>query len=209
MGLDMYLLKTKRYKNASPKVINTVSCYLYWEKNLKNDITMEDCLRNLIEFLPSEDVINYYRQNVDGEYGLFDEVGYWRKANSIHRWFVDKVQDGEDDCEYYEVSKEDLEELLNTCYTVLGQSEIITANIIAECGRNEHGEIIEKTIAKKIIKNPTAATSLLPTQNGFFFGDTDYNEWYINDLEKTIEIILNALKTTDFDKEMVVYHSSW
>jgi hypothetical protein len=24
-------------------------------------------------------------------------VGYWRKANAIHRWFVEHVQDGNDD----------------------------------------------------------------------------------------------------------------
>ena len=27
-----------------------------------------------------------------------EEVGYWRKANAIHKWFVDNVQDGNDDC---------------------------------------------------------------------------------------------------------------
>ena len=26
------------------------------------------------------------------------EVGYWRKANAIHKWFVDHVQNGQDDC---------------------------------------------------------------------------------------------------------------
>jgi len=47
------------------------------------------------------------------------EVGYWRKANAIHRWFVKNVQDGKDDCERYRVSKENLEELKKICETVL------------------------------------------------------------------------------------------
>ena len=27
---------------------------------------------------------------------VVEEVGYWRKANQIHRWFVENVQKGED-----------------------------------------------------------------------------------------------------------------
>ena len=38
---------------------------------------------------------------------------YWRKANQIHAWFVDNVQNGEDDCGEYYVSHEKLKELLD------------------------------------------------------------------------------------------------
>ena len=44
---------------------------------------------------------------------------YWRKANQIHRWFVQNVQNGEDDCGEYCVTREQLEELLQTCTQVL------------------------------------------------------------------------------------------
>ena len=40
-------------------------------------------------------------------------MGYWRKANAVHNWFVDNVQDGNDDCKRYWVSKEDLQKLLD------------------------------------------------------------------------------------------------
>ena len=33
-----------------------------------------------------------------------EEVGYWRKANQIHRWFVTNIQDGVDNCGDYYVS---------------------------------------------------------------------------------------------------------
>ena len=39
------------------------------------------------------------------------KVAYWRKANAIHGWFVDNIQDGVDDQNEYYVSKEKLEEL--------------------------------------------------------------------------------------------------
>ena len=46
-------------------------------------------------------------------------VGYWRKANHIHNWFVENVQEGEDNCESHYVSREDLTNLKNLCLAVL------------------------------------------------------------------------------------------
>lgn len=47
------------------------------------------------------------------------EALYWRKANAIHKWFVDNVQNGKDDCGYYYVSREDLEQLRDLILDVL------------------------------------------------------------------------------------------
>jgi len=46
-------------------------------------------------------------------------VAYWRKANQIHKWFVDNVQGGEDNCGEYYVSRDKLKELLTTCRQAL------------------------------------------------------------------------------------------
>jgi hypothetical protein len=40
---------------------------------------------------------------------------YWRKANAIHKWFVDNVQNGTDDCGEYDVSIGELSKLLRVC----------------------------------------------------------------------------------------------
>ena len=50
---------------------------------------------------------------------VFEYVGYWRKAYVIHDWFVENVQDGEDDYEVHAVSKEQLEELRTICKDIL------------------------------------------------------------------------------------------
>ena len=39
-------------------------------------------------------------------------IGYWCKANAIHRWFVYHVQGGNDDCRAYSVHREDIETLI-------------------------------------------------------------------------------------------------
>jgi hypothetical protein len=47
------------------------------------------------------------------------KVGYWRKANAIHQWFVDHCQNGEDDCREAYVSREQLTELRDLCQTII------------------------------------------------------------------------------------------
>jgi hypothetical protein len=47
------------------------------------------------------------------------EAAYWRKANAIHSWFVENVQDGEDNCAEYYVSSDKLSELRDVVNAVL------------------------------------------------------------------------------------------
>lgn len=51
------------------------------------------------------------------------EAGYWRKANQIHNWFVKNVQGGEDNCETYDVTRDQLAELRDLCQEVLDNRE--------------------------------------------------------------------------------------
>lgn len=104
------------------------------------------------------------------------EFGYWRKANAIHKWFVDNVQEGKDECQEAYVEREDIERLLAAVNTVL----------------NDH----------------SLAPILLPTESGFFFGDTSYDDWYFRNLEDTKTIMENALAENMKDWEFY-YRSSW
>ena len=56
-------------------------------------------------------------------YGASVEVtcAYWRKANQIHKWFVDNVQDGNDNCGEYYVSQNQLQELLDLVNRALAE----------------------------------------------------------------------------------------
>lgn len=57
----------------------------------------------------------------------------------------------------------------------------------------------------QVLDNHDLAEELLPIQEGFFFGGTEYDEYYFSDLEETREILEEALKSSgDF-----YYHSSW
>lgn len=50
-----------------------------------------------------------------------------------------------------------------------------------------------RSICKQVLDNPALAGELLPVKQGFFFGSTEYDEWYFDDLKLTIEIVDNCM----------------
>src|SRR3982751_6350886 len=138
MGLDMYLSK-KIYLGAN-----------YEHNNVQGKIELTQGKDNKPVSINLKKVTY-----------IIESAAYWRKANAIHNWFVENVQDGTDDCGYYYAEASKLKEL------------------IAEC--------------KKVLASKDNAAELLPTTSGFFFGGTDYDEWYFQSMEDTIQQLEEAL----------------
>lgn len=135
---------------------------------------------------------------------IVEDVGYWRKANAIHQWFVTHVQNGEDDCREYYVSKEQLQQLLDTVNKVLDSCELVPGKIINGYTYKD-GKQIPNIVEGKEVKDPSVAKQLLPTTSGFFFGGTEYDEYYVQELEETKKILEQVIK----EKGDFYYHSSW
>lgn len=74
--------------------------------------------------------------------------------------------------------------------------------------RSKLVELLE--LCKQVALQPANASSTLPTQSGFFFGSTEYDEWYMEDIKRTIEGLERVLKEVpdDFDWSFV-YQASW
>ena len=143
-----------------------------------------------------------------------EEVAYWRKANQIHKWFVDNVQNGEDNCKSYYVKKKQLEELLRICKEVKEKAILKIKRVKFGEDYDENNNLVAVYKDMYVIDNFEEIKNLLPTQEGFFFGSTDYNEWYMQDIEYTIEILEKILKEEEelnklgFYSEFE-YSSSW
>ena len=85
-------------------------------------------------------------------------------------------------------------------------------NDVDECqethvSRETLTELLE--VCKEVLKKPKLATQLLPPQAGFFFGNTNIDEWYIKDLNSTVEVLTKALADPAFAKGDFYYQSSW
>jgi len=142
-------------------------------------------------------------------------VGQWRKANAIHDWFVQNVQDGEDNCKEFDVELSQLQELYDACVLVRDNSKLIEGNIKNGYRIKEvDGKIVEDPILEpgKTIADKSVAEDLLPTTSGFFFGSTDYDEYYMEDILDTIKILEPLLKLEvpkGFYAPDYTYRASW
>jgi hypothetical protein len=137
---------------------------------------------------------------------IVESVGYWRKANAIHKWFVENVQEGEDDCREYYVGAEQLKSLLETINTVLDSVTLVDAKVTVGYKVENGGEtpILEDG---KMIKDPSVAQELLPVESGFFFGGKEYDNYYVDQLTYTKKLITDLLAEDEHGD--YYYHSSW
>lgn len=206
MGLDMYLYSTEKFED------------IQW---VNDNPDPENChdngfLRNCILKTQNREIRfpNYYINNIKLKNNLFTEVSeivdiskdtitfrywnssnkkyanceiakseieditftlvYWRKANEIHAWFVRTVQNNVDDCGEYKVTGKQLKDLKKLCNAVLTK------------------------------KSSNFASANLPTQAGFFFGSTGYDDEYYEDLKRTVKQLTNIKVNGEY-----YYRSSW
>ena len=108
------------------------------------------------------------------------QIGYFRKFNALHSYIVKTFANGVDNCQDIILYKEDVEQIKKVLDDVL----------------NAHQQV-EK------------AKELLPTQSGFFFGGTDYDEFYFEDVKDATDLMQNLLDNFDFEKYQLVYRASW
>jgi len=106
------------------------------------------------------------------------EIKYWRKANQIHSWMNKNISTIEN-CEFYHISKDQLQSLLDTCIEVKTRKDLDY--------NNEN----------------------LPTSQGFFFGTDDYDDWYYTEVEETIEALQQIIEETNFNNEEIYYWAWW
>jgi hypothetical protein len=156
MGLDMHLTGTR---------------YLW--NHVDGDVRKENEIINVFPEIKPFAVVGSL-----GVRKIEVDFGYWRKANAIHKWFVDNIQQGRDDCGEYYISVEELQMLLD--------------------------------VVNEILADKSKAPELLPTQSGFFYGNTEYDEWYWKDIEYTKELLEKITNSgEDLKGWQLQYSSSW
>ena len=187
MGLDMYLRANKYVSGYEHRGEEAGAEY-----------------KGLVETFGMADFVDPESPSAEVEF----TVAYWRKANQIHQWFVDNVQDGRDECQKAYVSREKLLELREICARIAAlptRKEAVSFSLITADGKLE--DVTEKRPALTE-KSAGIAETLLPTQAGFFFGSTEYGAWYLEDIELTVKQLDRVLELDD-NVWTFYYQSSW
>ncbi|EKB7620541.1 hypothetical protein OPL82_002500 [Enterococcus faecalis] len=112
------------------------------------------------------------------EKGEAQEIGYWRKANQIRAFFASYAP---------ELIGENIEMLA------------VNKEMLLELKRRINCCLTER--------NENISSELLPTSEGFFFGSSEYDGWYYEQLENTLPIIEEALIA--INNNNLVFYGEW
>ena len=125
----------------------------------------------------SDMIIRNYNLN-STTWKIDTELGYWRKANHIHQFFVSRLEGDVNDCNKHYFDVDLLTRLRELC--------------------------------ESIMENKGRAELLLPTQDGFFFGSLEYDDYYYETTEYTIRLIKQLEEAYDEGKiSGFAYQASW
>lgn len=182
MGLDMYLYKK-----------NYVQNWDHMSDEEKHSITVKKGGKKRTDIKPER--ICY----------VIEQVGYWRKFNALHNWFVNNCGEGVDNCQEMYVSNKDIEKLLVDLIEVrnsLDKSPKKVAQV--KIGFDENGPVMGDM---EVYEDVSKVKELLPPSDGFFFGSTNVDNYYYSDVVETIELFKNLLKESP--DGTYYYQASW
>jgi hypothetical protein len=166
MGLDMYLNVSERISSHDFNRVNNVVSY-----------TESPRYTDVIEAAGIK-----VKDNMASSVSVEWTAIYWRKANQIHGWFVNKLADGVDECQCIRVTRDNLVDLHHIC-----------------------GQLIDT-------RSTELANELLPPTPGFFFGGYEIDEYYWQDIEETHKQLTELLDEITEENKWnyeIEYQASW
>lgn len=141
------------------------------------------------------------------------ELSYFRKVNFLVKFFNDKalewwggtILNGLD----IPIDKEWCEELLDKCNQVMNKYNELKASYTIDTN-GDNTKLFESKEANDLFAE--FASETLPTMAGFFYGSTDYDEWYLADVNDVIKHLKNNI-IPEFDKldddDCIVFNANW
>ena len=111
---------------------------------------------------------------------ITEQIAYWRKFNALHGWFVNECAAGVDECQDIYVPRTSLKVL-----------------------QDWNGKDYEV----KVYECEDQVKELLEPTPGFFFGGTEIDEYYFEEVKSTIETLKEVLEE-DGDDDFI-YRASW
>jgi hypothetical protein len=120
---------------------------------------------------------------------IVEDVGYWRKFNALHNYIVENFADGRDDYQHIGLTEGGLRNILDT----LKQAKYI---LDSDASDEEKSDKL---------------SDVFPTAEGFFFGSTDYEDYYAECVDNAILLLSDLIDECDDDNYSYsfYYQASW
>lgn len=226
MGLDMYI-----YRSTQERIDATTELC---KKILKEEKKFESLG---VDWSKATDAQLKPPKDLYSQKDLLEpeEVAYWRKVNWLHRYMVDTHGGGVDECQMMPLVKSDIERiksLVAYLVKILDSDGYLVEQMKVGRDNEKFQDIYQDKPNGRRIKikwadgnfeqveqlsnvywkiNAEVASELAetaPTQEGFFFGSTEYDIWYACDVYNTYDKITKLLSEWDNSKKYW-YQASW
>ena len=209
MGLDIYFHKThipfegdatetKDFRNFTEKVDEAAQQRLqqFVDKNIKP----------LEEAYEKKQTNQYWEQIYNERY--FEFVMKLRKEIATNydfriypytRAILDLPELKEKLAKEVEMAYEDYNAYFRKVNFIFCYYENTLGKMIDQCYALTDADDIDRLIdrCERVLKDHSLADTLLPTQEGFFFGGTDYDEWYFYDVKNCLKQMKKFRKGLD------------
>lgn len=162
MGLDMYLVEKQSFFIGNPKA--------------PEHTKLVEALGNLVDADKGSISITVDQEKM-----------YWRKANAIHQWFVDNIQDGEDDCKEYHVTYQDLARLKDACDQVIANPDL----------------------AEELLPTTSGFFFGSTKYDNDYIGDLEYTSFHINKILESVSWEILKDPDSEVPDSSYYYQSSW
>ena len=212
MACIVCLIRAPRYKDVSIEQIRLIDSYFQWRnyRNIK-EISFEKWGGHSVSEVPPLEVLKYFkpffnRERIESDdpsgyacYGIFERVARFVKATQFLNWMMRNVIRS-NDIPFegtYEVSREQLEQLLEAC------------NRVRRYGINRIyiGEADEMYDEGVFEVNEAIARTFLPILDpgGCIMAPYEYDSIYAGQVICAIRVLNEILATTNFQKQAIYF----
>ena len=199
MGLDIYFHKTKTSVAPSFRNNESIETFVKENRELKKSTIPTNTINTINELVENA--------SVEAREQLVETI----KPYCVYEFYLEDIKT----CE-----KEKLAKLVDyiiegycDAYDMYYRKVNFLYAFFAEALTDEQCVVTKHDVetiishCKEVLADHSLAEKLLPTQSGFFFGSTDYNEWYFKDVEYVLEQFTKYLEGWDDDTIGWVYFS--
>lgn len=210
MGLDIYFHKVVKVRQSKNEPLESIEHYNDLNNKRAKD-RFSKYIKRVIKSLENAKSEEEYNAIYDKVFpnGVKKYVRYdFYYSRFIGAYFpIDKVKEFFEKClEWHYAYADAYFRKANFVY------EYFSPKLVDECcfvTKADLEDLIDKCDKVLASKNEETSAKLLPTRSGFFFGSTDYDDWYYEDVRSCKKKMKKLLSGFNEDTDIIFVYMSW